>query len=685
MKKATTLLLCLGVFLAGFSQKPVKTPAKEILFKTPAYWKNVLDNKMKTAPEKEKQELSLKNQAFEKSGKTLRLGYTGVYNIALTDLAGFRYDGKRNIQLDQRAPGGPAPPMCLHINATPQDRKVDMRDYGIITPVRNQGSCGGCWAFATAAALETAVLLKNGGDATALELSVAQLLSCAATVPGRCGGGIQGDAVGYMKDHYIATNTELAFAYPAVNSLTCNNYSAPSNLYKASAGGWVSGSIFLPSPSMEQMKTAICRYGSIAASINATENFKHYASGVYDLNDNPTVFPNHVIQIIGWDDDIQAWLIKNSWDTDWGIGGFGWVKYGTNVIGGYAVWIEAQANSTNPCAVVTNNPNVVNNSAGGAGYAELLGRFPFPQTQRLQSIQSNLTVDVEDPVIGSADKGRKVQQWSSHTQIILGSDGHNQEWWFLPCGKVDEKPLYRILNNGFTKYLTDNAGIALTENANSSNNQLWFIENSTQAGIYYVKNYFSGKYLQLPLNNRSEGAIVSLGVYTGGDNQKFRIASLRTNAFLGDKENTDIFIVPSHATNLALDLPDGNYSDNVQLQVWQQNNGNRNQAFDIRWDNDARAYTIFSRQRPDGTKNIEMYGFSKDNGGRAVIWEKLNGENQFWYILPVVRESNRFLIINKLSGKSLDVSGVGTANGTLIQQWDFVNGGNQKWEFRRWQ
>jgi hypothetical protein len=299
-------------------------------------------------------------------------------------------------------------------------------------------------------------------------------------------------------------------------------------------------------------------------------------------------------------------------------------------------------------------------------------------------VQSNLTVDVDDPVIGSADKGRKVQQWTGHGPIILGSDGHNQEWWFLPCGKADEKPLYRILNHGFTKYLTDNAGIALTENENGSNNQVWLIENSPINGIYYIKNYHSGKYLQIPAGNRSEGAIVSLGAFNGGDNQKFRISSINPGAYLGDKENTEIFILPSHATNMALDLPAGNYSDNTQLQIWQRMDGNKNQAFRIEWNRDANAYRIFSIQRP-GQKVIEMYGFHRDNGGRAVIWENVNGENQLWYILPVVREGGRFLIINRLSGKSLDVTGVGTANGTLIQQWDYVNSGNQKWEFRRYQ
>ncbi|MGZ5021991.1 MAG: C1 family peptidase, partial [Chthoniobacterales bacterium] len=58
-------------------------------------------------------------------------------------------------------------------------------------------------------------------------------------------------------------------------------------------------------------------------------------------NDSTPV--NHAIVIVGWDDDLGAWHIKNSWgkcDRCWGESGFGWVAYGANHIGYGAAWVK---------------------------------------------------------------------------------------------------------------------------------------------------------------------------------------------------------------------------------------------------------------------------------------------------------------------------------------------------------
>ena len=80
---------------------------------------------------------------------------------------------------------------------------------------------------------------------------------------------------------------------------------------------------------------------------------------------------------------------------------------------------------------------------------------------------------------------------------------------------------------------------------------------------------------------------------------------------------------------------------------------------------------------------MEVFSFSMDNAGRVGIWDNTSGYNQDWLFIRIARENDKFIIFNRQSGKCLDVYGVGTADGTIMQQWEFVNGDNQKWRLEK--
>ncbi len=214
-----------------------------------------------------------------------------------------------------------------------------MRDYAVITPVRYQGICGSCWSFASVAAMETAFLLKNGGEPSLLDLSEQQLLNC-ADFTCSCGGGRHHFAFMHLCNHYL--QDEISYPYSGLKT-NCNNEGSFRTIYKGRRWGWSADPVFGGS-SIQEIKRNICRYGSVASGICVSDTFKRLmGNGVYNLNDGGCVaVPNHIVQIIGWDDDRQAWLIKNSWGTNWGFGGFAWVRYNTNLIGSWATWIEAE-------------------------------------------------------------------------------------------------------------------------------------------------------------------------------------------------------------------------------------------------------------------------------------------------------------------------------------------------------
>jgi cathepsin L len=91
-------------------------------------------------------------------------------------------------------------------------------------------------------------------------------------------------------------------------------------------------------PSVEELKTNLLVHGPLTTSLYATDCMRDYSGGVFD--EFAVGKPNHVVTLVGWDDSKMAWRIKNSWGTDWGEAGFGWVKYGSNLIGHGSTWIR---------------------------------------------------------------------------------------------------------------------------------------------------------------------------------------------------------------------------------------------------------------------------------------------------------------------------------------------------------
>src|SRR5581483_7953291 len=68
--------------------------------------------------------------------------------------------------------------------------------------------------------------------------------------------------------------------------------------------------------------------------------------GTDTYNEYTNTRTNHVVSLVGWDDDRQAWLVKNSWGTFWGDQGFGWIGYNSNYISVGAIWIDAEIHNT---------------------------------------------------------------------------------------------------------------------------------------------------------------------------------------------------------------------------------------------------------------------------------------------------------------------------------------------------
>jgi len=191
---------------------------------------------------------------------------------------------------------------------------------GYFSSVKNQGSCGSCWAFSAIANMEAMILKKDGRE---VDLSEQYLISCNPWGWG-CNGGLwPGDMLvdpGAMMEEcfpYVADDTE------------CNNFCD----YPYHIQSWAFVGPSDGVPTVDEIKAAIYTYGSVSAAIYADRWFQAYTGGVMDRCRRRTSTINHAIILCGWDDSKGAWLLKNSWGTGWGEDGFMWISYGCNNVG----------------------------------------------------------------------------------------------------------------------------------------------------------------------------------------------------------------------------------------------------------------------------------------------------------------------------------------------------------------
>ncbi|WP_111682835.1 C1 family peptidase [Winogradskyella tangerina] len=202
-----------------------------------------------------------------------------------------------------------------------QAKRFDLRDVNGVTPAKNQGTCGTCWAFSVISAIESSHLIINNATN---DLSEQQLVDCARLDPpyqeygNNCKGSHPYLVLDWMTKNDIELNTENQQPYvgPRQNCLTQNG-----NNIRVSNWGE------LRNPSIQEIKNAIVKHGALTSGVYADKRWQNYKSGQI-LNRYTTKKPNHAISVVGWDDTKQAWLIKNSWGTSWGDMGFGWVGYG---------------------------------------------------------------------------------------------------------------------------------------------------------------------------------------------------------------------------------------------------------------------------------------------------------------------------------------------------------------------
>jgi cathepsin L len=204
------------------------------------------------------------------------------------------------------------------VSALPKN--VDWRNAGIVTPVKDQGQCGSCWAFASTAVLESAAAKATG---LLFELSPQQIAMCSPN-PDSCGGtgGCQG-ATAEIAFDYVASSAgmyqEYQIPYSAYSGKNAACATTPTGVPKVSISGYVQ----LPANNYTALMNAIATVGPVAVSVDAS--WGGYESGIFKgCSTDKNVDIDHAVTLVGYGEDNgeKYWLVRNSWSPSWGEKGY---------------------------------------------------------------------------------------------------------------------------------------------------------------------------------------------------------------------------------------------------------------------------------------------------------------------------------------------------------------------------
>ncbi|KAI4319052.1 hypothetical protein MLD38_032700 [Melastoma candidum] len=211
-----------------------------------------------------------------------------------------------------------------HKNVKDVPNSVDWRKAGAVTPVKNQGQCGSCWAFSTVAALEGINFLKTK---KLVSLSEQELVDCDKEQNQGCNGGLMENAFEFVKKNGGITSEEN-YPYEGTDG-TCNTEKSNHPVIS------IDGHETVPANDENALLKAVSQQPVSVAIDAGGSDMQFYSEGVFSGSCGTQL--NHGVTAVGYGTTLggtKYWIVKNSWGPEWGEKGYIRMKRGISDVEG---------------------------------------------------------------------------------------------------------------------------------------------------------------------------------------------------------------------------------------------------------------------------------------------------------------------------------------------------------------